>query len=199
MPSPTQASLTASRVAKLSLPSMTRSWPPRSCCAHCPASIRSCTGVDFDEVVEALHELQREIGLRIAGVALAKERLAMEIGELDHVVVDDRESPDTGAGERRDDRAADAAGADHRDARGLELPLPNAADLRQDDVPRVALELVRRRGSLPRRAEAPCAAARLAQSSRPRGSSPSAPAPAPAARCARRAAPRTARCRGWRG
>ena len=140
MPSATQASLTASRVAKLSLPSITRSWPASS-------SLR-IVRVDplldrrgFDEAVEPLHELQRELGLRIAGVALAEQRLAMEVGELDHIVVDDRQLADARAGERRDDRAADAAGADHRDPRCLELALPDAADLRQHDVPRIAFEL----------------------------------------------------------
>ena len=80
MPSATQASLTASRVAKLSLPSMTRSWPA--------SSSARIVGVDpllhrpgLDEAVEPLHELQREIGLGIAGVALAEERLAMEVAE----------------------------------------------------------------------------------------------------------------------
>ena len=79
----------------------------------------------------------------------------MEIGELDHVIVDDRQPPDAGAGERRDHRAADAARADHRDARRLELLLPDPADLRQHDLPRIAFELGGRRGSLARRAEAP--------------------------------------------
>ena len=45
----------------------------------------------FDEAVEPMDELQREIGLGIARVPLAEERLAVEIGELDDVVVDDRQ------------------------------------------------------------------------------------------------------------
>ena len=40
--------------------------------AHCPASIRSWTGPAFDESVEPLHELQRELGLGLAGIALAE-------------------------------------------------------------------------------------------------------------------------------
>ena len=66
----------------------------------------------------------------------------MEVAELDHIIVDDRQPADARAGERRDDRAADAARADHRDPRCLELALPDAADLRQDDVPRIAFELL---------------------------------------------------------
>ena len=50
--------------------------------------------------------------------------------------------PNTRAGERRDHSAADPAGADHGDARRLQLALPDAADLRQHDMPRVALEFV---------------------------------------------------------
>ena len=80
------------------------------------ASIRSLDRLGLDEAVEPLDELQRELGLRIAGVALAEERLAMEVGELDDIIVDDRQPPDAGAGQRRNDRAADAAGADDRDA-----------------------------------------------------------------------------------
>ena len=73
---------------------------------------------------------------------LAKERLAMEVAELDHVIVDDRDRADAGSRERRNDRAPDAARAHYRDARGLELLLPDSADLWQDNVPRVAVELV---------------------------------------------------------
>ena len=81
------------------------------------------------------------VGLRVSLVALAKQRLSVEIGKLDHVGIDDRQLADASAGERRNDRAADAAGADHGDAGCLQLALPEPADLRQDDVPRVALEL----------------------------------------------------------
>ena len=76
--------------------------------------------------------------------------------------------PMPGPGERRDDRAADPARADHRDLRRLELALPDPADLRQDDVPRVALELVVGEGHWPGGAEAPGSAARSRRAPRPR-------------------------------
>src|SRR5258708_22877856 len=74
-------------------------------------------------------------------VALAKQRLAVEVGKLDHVVVDNRQRAYAGAGKRRNHCAADSARADDADRHGLELALPDAADLRQDNVPRIALDL----------------------------------------------------------
>src|SRR5215208_3148676 len=66
----------------------------------------------------------------------------MQVAELDHVVVDDRELADAGTRKRGDNRAADPPGANDRDVRCLELALPDPADLRQDDVPRVTLEFL---------------------------------------------------------
>src|SRR5437868_10443124 len=64
----------------------------------------------------------------------------MKIGELNHVGIDDRQPADSRTRERRDHRAADPAGTDHRDLRRLELALAHPADLRHDDMPRVATE-----------------------------------------------------------
>ena len=77
----------------------------------------------FDEAVEALHELQGEVGLRIAGVALAKERLALQVRFLDDVGIDDCQGTYAGRREGGDQCAADAAGADDGDARFLEPAL----------------------------------------------------------------------------
>jgi hypothetical protein len=65
----------------------------------------------------------------------------MEVGEFDDIRIDDRELSDACSGQRRNDRASDPPGSDHRNVRGLELALPDTADLRQDDVPRVSLQL----------------------------------------------------------
>src|SRR6476659_159352 len=92
-------------------------------------------------MIQAVHELKRQIGLRIASIPFTEEWLAMQIRQFHLVGVDDRKVADARPGERRDNRAADAAGADNCDFRCFELALPYPADLRQDDVPRIAVEL----------------------------------------------------------
>ena len=85
--------------------------------------------------------MERKIRLRIAGVPLAKERLAVQVTELDDIVVDDRDLPNSSAGKRRNDGASDTPCADDRNTRLLQLTLSGAADLRQDDMPGVSLQL----------------------------------------------------------
>ena len=67
--------------------------------------------------------------------------LALQIGEIDPVVVDDADRPDTGGGQVHQHRRAEAAGADHQYARGEQLFLPLLADLVEDQVAGVTLEL----------------------------------------------------------
>ena len=71
-----------------------------------------------------MDELHREFGLRISRIPFAVERLAMEVGDVDRIGIDDRQRADTRPGERRDDRAADATRTDDRDSSFLEPPLP---------------------------------------------------------------------------
>ena len=63
---------------------------PRRIFAVNPFLHRFC----LHEAVEALDELEGEIGLGIARVALAEERLPLQVGFLDHVGVDDRQVSD---------------------------------------------------------------------------------------------------------
>src|SRR5437868_7198902 len=70
------------------------------------------------------------------------DRLALEVGQFDPVAVDDGEVADPRPGQRREHARADPAGADYCDSRGLQPLLPGAADLGQDDVPRITVELV---------------------------------------------------------
>src|SRR4051794_10242139 len=65
----------------------------------------------------------------------------MKIGHFDDIVIDDRQLPGARARQGWNDGATDAARADYCDPGGLELALPDPADLRQDDVPRVPLQL----------------------------------------------------------
>jgi len=93
------------------------------------------------EPVQSLHKLEGKIGFGIAGITLAEERLALKVGFFDDVTVDDRQHADTSAGQGGDYGAANSPGADDGNPRFLEPSLTHPADLRQDDVPRVPLEL----------------------------------------------------------
>ncbi|GAD33648.1 acyl-CoA synthetase (AMP-forming)/AMP-acidligase II [Microbacterium sp. TS-1] len=72
--------------------------------------------------------------------------LALEVGVLDLVVVDDGDRPDSGSCEGEDHRRAEASCADDGDVGGRESPLPLVAEAREDGVPRGALALAIRQG-----------------------------------------------------
>lgn len=69
------------------------------------------------------------------------DHLALQVRQADRVVVDHAQSADAGGGEVLQQRRAQAAGADHQHTGLAQLGLTDAADLRQDDVARVALKL----------------------------------------------------------
>ena len=91
--------------------------------------------------IEPRDRLAGDLGLGPADVGGAEQDLALEIVERDDVVVDHPERADAGGGEILDGRRADAAGADERDARREQLALALAANLLEDDVAGVAVEL----------------------------------------------------------
>ena len=74
--------------------------------------------------------------------AVRVDDLALQVGEVDDVEVDDAERADTGGGQVQRQRRAEAAGADAQHARGLQLLLALHADLGHDQVARVAQDLV---------------------------------------------------------
>ena len=68
--------------------------------------------------------------------------LTLQVREVDRVVVDDADAPDSGRRQVQHQRRPEAPRSDHQDA-GLEQALlPDAAHLRQHDVAGVALDLV---------------------------------------------------------
>ena len=67
--------------------------------------------------------------------------LALQVGCVDDVEVDEAEGADSGGGEIEGERGAEAAGADAEDLRGFELLLAFHADLGQDEVAGVAGDL----------------------------------------------------------
>nr|BFF08784.1 hypothetical protein GCM10025699_00870 [Microbacterium flavescens] len=68
--------------------------------------------------------------------------LALEIGCLDPVVVDDRQGADSGCGEGEHDGGSESARADHSHVRGGEPALRDLAEPRQHAVSRGAGALV---------------------------------------------------------
>jgi hypothetical protein len=80
--------------------------------------------------------------LRPADVRRAVEDLPLQVAEIDGVEVDDPERAHTSRREVHRHRRSESAGTDAEDLRRLELALTVHADLRHDEMPRVALDLV---------------------------------------------------------
>src|SRR5438874_10491957 len=70
------------------------------------------------------------------------ENLPLQVAEVDDVEVDEADRADAGGREIHRNRRSKSAGANAEHLRRLELALPVDADLRHDQVPRVALHLV---------------------------------------------------------
>jgi hypothetical protein len=76
-----------------------------------------------------------------AHAVLGVNDLALQVGEVDTIVVDDVEGAHTGGGEIHEGGRAQPTGADDQHARGEELGLALLAHLIEDQMARVALEL----------------------------------------------------------
>ena len=87
-----------------------------------------------DGGIEALEPGERRFRLGPADVGGGEGRLALEVGLVDRVAVDQRQPPDPGARQVLQRRAADPATADQNDMRLGERDLAGAADLGQDDM-----------------------------------------------------------------
>ena len=72
------------------------------------------------------------------------DHLALQVGEVDDVVVDDAERADAGGREVERGRRAEAAGAEQQHLRVEQLRLALGADLGEQQVAAVALVLLRR-------------------------------------------------------
>src|SRR5262249_19053172 len=72
----------------------------------------------------------------------AVQDLALEVGRVDHIVVDHADRADARGGEVHARRRAEAAGADAQDLGAEQLDLAGDADLGRQRVPRVAALLV---------------------------------------------------------
>ena len=74
--------------------------------------------------------------------------LPLQIGQRHSIVVDDADRADTRRREIKKQRRAEAAGADHQHARGLQRGLSRPAHLAQHDMARIAIKFVRPSASL---------------------------------------------------
>ena len=84
------------------------------------------------------------VDLRHADAARRVDDLALEVRDVDDVVVDDPERADAGGGEVERGRRAEPAGAEQQDLRVEQLLLALGADLGQQQVAAVALALLGR-------------------------------------------------------
>ena len=107
--------------------------------------------IDRNERIARGDEGGGKVGFARADIDAGVERLALQIGQVDGVTVDDRQMSDPGAGECGNHRCADATGADHCDLGRFQTLLASAADLGKHDVAGVAVEfLVGHRPVLPK-------------------------------------------------
>jgi hypothetical protein len=68
--------------------------------------------------------------------------LALQVGEVDLVVVHQRDVADAGSGQVQRDRGAQSAGADHQGVAGTDARLAVDAEFLKQDVARIAQQVV---------------------------------------------------------
>ncbi len=98
--------------------------------------------VDFDVGIHFADTVARGVQFFPTDVFGAVEDLALEVGEIDGVCVDEAESADAGCGEVEADGRAESAGTDAEDARCFEAFLSFERYFGHDEVPRVACDFV---------------------------------------------------------
>ncbi len=96
--------------------------------------------LDLHMWVEPRDRLAGALGLRRADIGGREDHLPLQVRQRHFVVVDHPERADARGGEVQKHRRAEPAGADHQNARGLELGLARAADLAQHDVARITFQ-----------------------------------------------------------
>ena len=97
---------------------------------------------DGDVGVQRVQRRARGIDLHGAHGLAAVQDLALQVGEVDLVGIDEGEAPDAGSGEVKRGRAAQAARTDDQDMRRPQPLLPFDPDFREKDVAAVAEKLL---------------------------------------------------------
>ena len=101
--------------------------------------------LNFLDIQKRIHRLEffgGGIELGAAHVGGRVNDLALQIGVIDDVEVNNAERADAGRAEIKRQRRAESARADAEHLRGFQLELPRHADFRHDQVARVAQDLV---------------------------------------------------------
>src|SRR5438874_1693140 len=99
-------------------------------------------GFDADAVIDGAKGGPRAVDLERPDAFGGMHDLALQISQIDPVVVDDADRPDTGGGKIQQHRRAEPAGPDDQHARLQELFLPLLADLVEDQVAGISLKLL---------------------------------------------------------
>ena len=97
---------------------------------------------DVEEGVEALEHDLRGVDLELADGGGGVDDLALEVGGVDGIEVDEADGAYSGSGEIEGERGSEASGADAEDLGGLELLLAFHANLGQDEVTGIAGDLL---------------------------------------------------------
>ena len=97
-------------------------------------------GEDFDAGVDACEMEAGGFGFREsgAGVVFVEEHLALEVGGLDEVAIDEGEMTDAGAGEEAGRGGSGGTDADDGDAGAAEILLAGLTDAGEEDLAGVA-------------------------------------------------------------
>ena len=98
--------------------------------------------IDLDERIDIGHAICGRIEFLAADVLGPVNHLALEIGEIDHVEIDQADATHAGGGEIQAERRAQAACADQQDLGVFQFQLPVHADFGHDQVARIAQDFV---------------------------------------------------------
>ncbi len=98
--------------------------------------------IDLHVRVDRLDRILGTVDLLAAHVGRAVKDLALEVGEINRVEVNQPDAADAGGSEIEGDRGAEATRTDAEYGGGLELLLTFEGDLRHDEMSRVARDLV---------------------------------------------------------
>src|ERR1700691_1807011 len=98
--------------------------------------------IDPHKRIDLVHTVGGGIELLAPDVAGAMDDLALQVGEVHYVEIDQPDASDTGGGQIQTQRRAKPAGSHQKNFGGLQLELTFGADFGHDQVPAVAQDLV---------------------------------------------------------
>jgi hypothetical protein len=96
--------------------------------------------LDIHMRIESLHRIAGALNLWFANIVGREDHLALQIRQRHIVIVDDTKRADSGGGKVKQNRRAEAAGADDQHARGLEFGLARSSHFAQHNVAGIAFE-----------------------------------------------------------